>query len=113
MPEPRMIPLTIRRLKPGTYEQWRKAWDDAKDPDSLWVEDETAYLARSTRDPEVVLAFAFFPGDSDELNRLRDDPETDRKLQRRADAMAEFTEEVVSDGTYEVVEVVTTESLQG
>ena len=110
MPEPSVIPLTVRRLKPGTFDQWRKAWDDATDPDSLWVEGETAYIARSTEDAEVVLAFALFPGDSDELNRLRHDPETERKLKKRADAMAEFTEEIVSDGTYEVVEVVTTTS---
>ena len=31
-------------------------------------------------------------------------------MQKRVEAMAEFTEEVLSDGSYEVVEVVTSES---
>jgi hypothetical protein len=109
--EPSVIPLTIRRLKPGTYEQWRKAWDDPDDPDSLWVDaEEKAYIARSLEDPDVVVAFGFLNGDLDELNRLRQDPEVDRKMRKRVEAMAEFTEEVISDGSYAVVEVPTKES---
>lgn len=111
MAEPNMIPLTIRRLKLGTYEQWRKAWDDPDDPDSLWVDgEEKAYIVRSLDDPDVVVAFGFLHGDPDELNRLRQDPEVERKMRKRVEAMAEFTEEVLSDGSYEVVEVVTKES---
>jgi len=60
MPERSVIPLTVRRLKPGTYDQWRKTWDDPEDPDSLWVDEERAYIARSLRDPDVVVAFALF-----------------------------------------------------
>jgi hypothetical protein len=72
MPEPSIIPLTVRRLKPGTYEQWRKACDDPDDPDALWVDaEEKAYIARSLQDPDVVVAFGFFHGDPEELNRLR------------------------------------------
>ena len=112
MPERSVIPLTVRRLKPGTYDQWRKTWDDPEDPDSLWVDEERAYIARSLRDPDVVVAFALFPGNADELDRLRKDPENERKLRKRAEAMAEFTDEVLSDDTYEVVDVVTTESRQ-
>ncbi|MGH2976445.1 MAG: hypothetical protein ACRDLL_16515 [Solirubrobacterales bacterium] len=113
MPEPSIIPLTVRRLKPGTYGQWRKAWDDPDDPDALWVDaEEKAYIARSLQDPDVVVAFGFFQGDPEELNRLRQDPEIERRMQKRVEAMAEFTEEVLSDGSYELVEVVTTESRQ-
>ena len=108
MAEPSVIPLTIRRLKPGTYEQWRKAWDD---PDSWWLDAEgKAYIARSLEDPDVVVALGFLNGDLDELNRLRQDPEVDRKMRKRVEAMAEFTEEVISDGSYAVVEVPTKES---
>jgi hypothetical protein len=58
----------------------------------------------------VVVAFGFFQGDSEELNQLRRDPDVERRRQKRVEAMAEFTEEVLSDGSYEVVEVVTPES---
>jgi hypothetical protein len=112
MQEPSVIPLTVRRLKAGTYEQWRKAWDDPNDPDALWMDGEQAYIARSVRDPDVVVAFALFPGDLEELSRLREDPEVERKLQKRSEAISEFTEEVLSDDTYEILEVVTTESRQ-
>jgi hypothetical protein len=113
MAEPNMIPLTVRRLKPGTYEQWRKAWDDPDDPDSLWLDAEKkAYIARSLSDPDVVVAFGFFEGDLAGLNRLREDPEVDRRMRKRVRAMADLTEEVLSDGVYEVVEVVTPESRQ-
>jgi hypothetical protein len=104
--------LTVRRLKSGTHEQWRKAWDDPDDPDSLWVDGEVAYVAGSLRDPNIVVAFALFAGDASELDRLRENPDNERKLRKRAEAMAEFTEEVLSDDTYEVLEVVTTESRQ-
>jgi hypothetical protein len=108
MAEPSVIPLTVRRLKPGTFEQWRRAWDDPDDPDSMWPDpEEKAYIARSITDPDVVVAFGFFHGDLEELKRMRQDPEIERRMKKRADAMAEFTTEVLSDGSYELVEVVT------
>ena len=111
MREPQLIPLTIRKPKPGAYEQWRQAWDDPDDPDPLWIDaEEKAYIARSVQDPDVVVAFGFFHGDPDELNRLRQDPEIERRMRKRVEAMAVLTEEVLSDDSYEVVEVVTRES---
>jgi hypothetical protein len=106
-----LIPLTIRRLKPGAFDRWRKAWDDPDDPDSLWVDqEEKAYICRSLDDPNVVVAFGFIHGEIDDLSELRQDPEVARKMRRRAEAMAEFTEEVLSDGSYAVAEVVTKRS---
>jgi hypothetical protein len=98
MAEPSVIPLTVRRLKPSAYKQWRKAWDDPDDPDSLWIDaEEKAYVARSLSDPDVVVAFGFFHGDPDELSRLRQNPPIERRMRRRVEAMAEFTEEPMSD----------------
>lgn len=109
--EPNVVPITIRRLKPGTYEQWRKAWDDPSDPDALWVEQESrAYILRSLEDPNVVVAFGFLHGELDDLVRTRRDPEVERKMRIRGEAMGRFTEEVISDGAYEVVEVVRKEA---
>jgi hypothetical protein len=33
--EPDFVALTVRRLTPGSYDVWRKAWHDPGDPDSL------------------------------------------------------------------------------
>jgi hypothetical protein len=32
--EPDFVALTVRRLTPGSYDVWRKAWHDPDDPDS-------------------------------------------------------------------------------
>jgi hypothetical protein len=109
-PEPRFIPLTVRRLKPGEYDAWRDAWYVPEDPAALWVEAEAkAYILRNIEDPDEVIAFGFIDGERDELTRLHDDPVLAGKLRKRAEAMREHVEEVLLDGTYEVVEVVTRE----
>ena len=41
---------------------------------------------------------------------MRRDPEVERKMRIRGEAMGRFTEEVISDGAYEVVEVVRKEA---
>lgn len=108
--EPTIIPLTVRKLKPGTYEEWRKAWHDSSDPDALWVEQESkAYILRSLEDPNEVVAFGFLEGSLPELQSLRQDPEVERKQRRRQEAMAPFVSEILLDGAYEVIEVVTRE----
>ena len=58
----------------------------------------------------MVVALGFFQGDPEQLKELRQDPEIERRMRKRVEAMAEFTDEVLSDGSYEVLEVVTTES---
>ena len=108
--EPDFIPLTVRRLKAGAYEEWRRAWHNPDDPDALSVEQETkAYILRSLEDPNEIVAFGFLEGDRAELLALRGDPEIRRKQQARRDAMAPHVAEVVLDGSYEVIEVVTRE----
>jgi hypothetical protein len=61
--EPTIIPLTIRKLKPSSYAEWRKAWHDPKDPDALWVEQESkAYILRNLDDSNEIVAFGFIHG---------------------------------------------------
>jgi hypothetical protein len=42
--------LTVRKLKPGTYEDWRKAWEPDKWPEGV----QKAYILRNV---PVVLDF--------------------------------------------------------
>lgn len=92
-------PLTVRKLKPGSYEDWRKAW---------WPESEEmpegaeVYILRNVKDPDEIVAFGFFEGDLDEL-RASMDPDEEQK---RQEGMAPYVESVGADGTYEVIEVI-------
>lgn len=108
--EPDFVALTVRRLTPGAYDAWRKAWHDPDDPDALWVDQESkAYIVRNVADPDEIVAFGFFHGDRAGLLALRDEPETQQKQATRSAAMAPHVEETLVDGSYEVLEVVTRE----
>jgi hypothetical protein len=89
--------LTVRKLKPGTYDEWRKAW---------WSDDDTmpeggeAYIARSLADPDEVVAFGLIEGNLDDIKASMDEG----KEKARQEAMAPFIESVGADAIYEVVE---------
>jgi catalase (peroxidase I) len=94
--------LTVRKLKEGSYDDWRKAWWDPNA--QKWPEgSERAYILRNVNDPNEVIAFGFFEGD---LTALRDDPEFREMQRKRFEAMAPHVESTGADGIYEVVEVV-------
>jgi hypothetical protein len=91
--------LTVRKLKPGSYDGWRKAW---------WPEDSTeelpengeVYIVRNVKEPDEIIAFGLFTGDLEEFEKSMD-PEDERK---RQEAMAPFIESIGADGVYEVIE---------
>jgi hypothetical protein len=88
--------LTVRKLKPGTYDEWRKAWGSDED----MPEGVEAYILRNLKDPDEIIAFGLIEGDLDELKAMMK-PEEDRK---RQEAMAPYIESIGADGTYEVIE---------
>ncbi len=88
--------LTVRKLKPGTYDEWRKAWAPASEDDMPGE----AFILRSLKDPDEIIAFGLFEGDIDELKEMMD-PEEQRK---RQEAMAPFIESIGADGVYEVID---------
>jgi hypothetical protein len=89
--------LTVRKLKPGTYDEWRKAWqgDDEDMPDGVDV-----YILRNTKDPDEIIAFGLIEGNMDEI-RASMDPEADKA---RQEGMAPYVESVGADGIYDVIE---------
>jgi hypothetical protein len=89
--------LTVRKLKPGTYDEWRKAWegDDADMPEGVEV-----FILRNTKDPDEIIAFGLVEGNMDEIKASMD-PESEKA---RQDAMAPFVESVGADGVYDVIE---------
>jgi hypothetical protein len=90
--------LTGRRLKPGAYDDWRKAWEPEE-----WPQGVRAYILRKVGDPDEVIAFGLFDGTREELEGMRPDPDSETA---RHDRMAPHIESQFADGLYEVVEVV-------
>lgn len=95
-----MCAVTLRQIKPGTYEQFRKAWE----PDPWLPQLTNAVVFRSEDNPDLVLTIGYFDADMEALDAIRDDPavlaEEDARLRR----IAEFEEQVLLNGVFEFVE---------
>jgi hypothetical protein len=92
--------LTARRLKPGSYDAYRAAWDPGDtDPEAIghW---KRIYHVRDVSDRDVVISFGFFDGSLEELREMQ------ARLGRRdqVDRIGPHVAEVLLDGSYEVVE---------
>ncbi|MGH2964264.1 MAG: hypothetical protein ACRDMH_02630 [Solirubrobacterales bacterium] len=88
-----------RRLKPGSYDQFRRAWmpGDEELPEGTVA----IYHARNLKDPDEVISFGIFDGDPEAIGDVRGDEAAELK---RQDAMAAFVKNVPLEGVYEVVE---------
>lgn len=92
--------LTVRKLKPGSMEDFRKAFipDDDTEVPSGW---KRFYALQNVGDENEVITFGFFDGTLEELRAGQQD--SSDYDQRRA-AADEFVESVGADGVFEVVE---------
>jgi hypothetical protein len=91
--------LTVRKLKPGTYDDWRRAWE----PDEWPEGSQKAYILRNLQDPDEVIAFGFF---DQNIEELKADAEFTRQMNERVQRMAPHIDSIGADGIYEVVEEV-------
>ena len=91
--------LTVRRLKPGTYDDWRKAWEPDEWPEGA----QKAYILRNVDDPDEVIAFGFYDAD---LAQARRDPGMQEMQRARFERMEPYVESTGADGAYEVVDEV-------
>ena len=88
---------TVRRLKPGTFEQFAETFrPDMDSPPAGWIRFD---MLRSVADENEVVTFGFFDGTLEELNSSQ----ADAGYQERVDAVAPFIEAVVANGVYEIV----------
>ena len=100
-----MCAVVVRRLKPGSYEQWREAWQPLGDDE--WPRGMTRlWLGRGEDDPQVVAAWSLFDLDEAGLEELRDDPAWMAAESRRLERMAPFQEELITSSFFRVVEEV-------
>ena len=98
-----MYAMVVRRLKPGAYERFRRAWE----PDSPehWPAGMTRiWIGRSEDDPDVIATWSLFELDETGYEALRDDPEWMSAEVRRAERMSEFEEELLASGFFHVLE---------
>lgn len=92
--------LTVRTLKPGTFEQFREAFMRHEDLESPPVGYVRFNMIRNAQDPGEVVCFGFFDGTVDELHRSA----AEQGYTEQLEAIAPFVESVGADGLYEVVE---------
>lgn len=95
--------LTVRKLKSGTYDEWRKAWqgDDEDMPEGAEI-----YILRNMKDPDEIIAFGLVEGNLDEIKASMD-PAVE---QTRKEAMAPYIESTGADGIYDVIERISTKT---
>ena len=94
-----IVMFTARRLKPGAWEDFRRAWDpgDARPP-SL----QRAYHARNIRDEDEVISFGIFDMTEPDYRRWRG--EADAQETRRMSDLSVFVENEYVSGVYEVID---------
>lgn len=91
--------LTVRKLKPGTFDQFREAFMGGmeEDPPEGFVRFN---MLRNTEDPDEVISFGFFEGTVEQLREIAAKEGYDEQLER----IAPLVESVGADGLYEIVE---------
>ena len=94
-----IVMMTARRLKPGAWDQFRRAWDPGEgQPPGL----QQAYHARNIRDEDEIISFGLFDMTIEDYRRWRE--EADSQENQRVDHMSAFVENEHVSGVYEVVE---------
>ena len=94
---------TVRRLKPGTYEEFREKF--GPDPDNRpegWV---AFTMLRSLANPDEVVTFGYFDGTFEELERNQSEQGYD-EVRGATDPLVDA---VIANGVYEIVTSLTTE----
>lgn len=91
--------LSARRLKPGSWEQFRRAWEGDGDRPPGFVR---AYHLRNVRDEDEIVSFGLFDTTLEEFRAWRGEHE-EQELKRQ-DQMAAFVRNVTTEGIYEVIE---------
>lgn len=94
--------LTVRRLKPGAEEEFGRAWA----PERWSARMVRAYHLRRQDDPLEVITLAFFEGEPDEIEAMRDAPQWMAGEERRLSRIAPLEQEIGLTGVFEVVEEV-------
>ena len=97
-----LVFFTARRLKPGAYDQFRRAWEGTGERPPGF---QRAYHARNIRDEDEIVSFGLFDIGKDDYHQWRGQVEADEN--KRVDEMSAFVENTHASGVFEVIEEVT------
>ncbi len=90
--------LTVRKLKPGTFEQFRDAF--MSNADEMPEGFVRFNMLRNAENPDEVISFGFFEGSVEQLREVAANEGYEEQLEK----IAPFVDSVGADGLYEVVE---------
>lgn len=95
-----IVMFSARQLKPGAWEQFRRAWDpgDSRPPGL-----QRAYHARSIRDEDEVISFGLFDMTEEQYRSWRAD--ADAQENRRVSEISSYVQREPVSGVYEVIDV--------
>ena len=96
-----IVMFSARRLKPGAWDQFRRAWDPGDDKPPGF---KRAYHARNIRDEDEVISFGLFDMSESEYREWRG--RVDAEENQRVDGMSAFVENEHVAGVFEVIEEV-------
>ena len=96
-----IVMFTARRLKPGAWDQFRRAWDPGDDKPPGF---QRAYHARNIRDEDEVISLGLFDLTKDDFHKWRGEAEEQERA--RVGAISAFVENEHASGVYEVIETV-------
>jgi heme-degrading monooxygenase HmoA len=95
-----IVMFSARRLKPGAWEAFRRAWDPGEEPPPGL---QRAYHARNIRDEDEVISFGLFDMTEEDYRRWR--AEADAQETQRVSRVSAFVEHETVSGVYEVIDV--------
>ena len=92
--------VTVRLLRPGTFEEFRQAVQ----PDPWLPRLQRVLVYRNDDNPDQVLTMGLFDATAEEFDGLRDEQETLAEEDRRQQRVAAFEERVLLNGIYELAD---------
>ena len=91
--------LTVRKLKPGAFDDFKEAFTrdfDEGNPPAGWVRFN---MLRKQDDPDEVITFGFFTGTAEQLR----EPAARTQYEEQMRDIAQYVEGTGADGFYDVV----------
>ena len=95
-----MLCATIRSIKPGSFDDFRREWEPKPWPAKL----RRVLISRNEQDPDQVLTASFIDIRPDQFDAPRDDPGLLGAEEARLSRIAGYEEALVYKGIFEVVE---------
>lgn len=92
--------ISVRRLKPGAYDEFRRAMEPILWPEAL----AHIEVLRNNEDPDQVVTIGYFDTSFEGLESLRDDPRLIDAETKRIARLSEFVDEVLVNGIFDLAD---------